>query len=57
MNRLTDAQREILAKLATITESIEGYRASVAMLEHERLRLQTELRLTGYRPPAPRDHD
>jgi hypothetical protein len=53
MKPLTDKQREILAKLVAIAEQIEGYRATLAMLEHERFRLQSELRATGYQPGQP----
>ena len=48
---LTNEQRGLLAKLASITEMIEGYKATIFMLERERMQLQTALRLTGYRPP------
>jgi hypothetical protein len=50
---LTDRQRELLAKLCQLSEQLEGYRATVAMLEHERFRLQTELRQSGFQPSAP----
>lgn len=53
LDHLTDDQRSLLAKLASITEMIEGHRATVYMLERERLQLQTRLRLTGWRPPTP----
>ena len=36
---------------------IERYRATIFMLERERMQLQTQLRLTGYRPPARGDAD
>lgn len=52
---LTDEQGTLLAKLASIAEMIEGHRATIMMLDHERLQLQHKLRLTGYRAPAARD--
>jgi hypothetical protein len=54
---ITDEQRTLLAKLASLTEMAEQYRASLYMVEHERLQVQTKLRLAGYSPPAPRDAD
>lgn len=57
MNVQTGTQCELLAKLASVTDSIEGYKATIFMLERERMQLQTLLRLTGYKPPAPRDAD
>ncbi len=51
VSRLTDAHRALLAKLASITEMIEQYRATVHLLERERMRVTTKLRLTGYRAP------
>lgn len=53
MNTVTPEQRTILEKLASISEMIEGYRATMFMLERERLQLQTQLRLSGYRAPMP----
>lgn len=50
---LTDEQYALIAKLRSISELIEQYRASIAMLEIERLKLQTTLRLTGWRAPQP----
>ena len=47
----TDEQRTLLAKLASLTELAEQYRASLYMVEHERLQVQTQLRLAGYKPP------
>lgn len=55
MNALTDEQRTLLSKLASIAEMIEGHKATLFMLEHERMSLQTQLRLTGYRAPARAD--
>ena len=52
LDHLTDEQRGLLAKLASIAEMIEGHRATVYMLERERLQLQTRLRLTGWRSPT-----
>ena len=54
---MTAEQRELLAKLANLAEMAEQYRASLYMVEHERLQVQTKLRLAGYSPPAPRDAD
>jgi hypothetical protein len=53
MTAPTREAQELLDKLAELSRQIEGYRATIAMLEYERLRLQTALRATGYRPPAP----
>jgi hypothetical protein len=53
---VTDEQRTLLAKLASIAEMIEGHRATVMMLERERLAQQQRLRLTGW-TPAPRAAD
>jgi len=50
---LTDEQRALIAKLRSLSELIEQHRATVAMLELDRLRLQSQLRLTGWRPPTP----
>jgi hypothetical protein len=52
-NSLTGEQRGLIEKLRSISALIEQYRASIAMLEIERLKLQTALRLTGWRPPQP----
>ena len=57
INAQTDEQRALLANLASVTEMIEGYRATIFMLERERMQLTTNLRLTGYSPPAPRSAD
>ena len=51
--RFTDEKRILLAKLTSITEMIEGYKATIFMLERERMQLTTKLRLAGYRPPEP----
>jgi hypothetical protein len=56
VDTVTDEQRTLLAKLASIAEMIEGHRATVMMLERERLALQHRLRLTGW-TPAPRAAD
>ena len=53
MTHLTDEQRELLSRLAAITKMIEGGKATLSMLERERLQLQTQLRLSGYRVPMP----
>jgi len=50
----SNEQRDLLAKLSAVSEQVEGYRATLHMLERERLQLQTRLRLTGWRPPTPR---
>ena len=50
---LTDEQRTLLAKLASLAEMIEQHRATVSLLERDRLQLQTQLRLNGYRTPMP----
>jgi hypothetical protein len=42
----TDMQRDLLDKLASITETIEGQKATLSMLERERMQLQTTLRLS-----------
>jgi hypothetical protein len=52
VNGPTDAQRQLLSKLATITEMIKQHRATIFMLERERMQVTTKLRLTGYRAPA-----
>jgi hypothetical protein len=49
---LTDEQRGLVAKLRSLSELPEQHRATVAMLELDRLRLQSELRATGWRPPT-----
>lgn len=49
---LSDEQRDLLAKLVGLAEQLELFRATVAMLELDRLRLQSELRTTGWRPPT-----
>jgi len=46
--------QELLDKLAELSRLIEGHRATLAMLEHERMQLQTRLRLTGYRAELPK---
>ena len=53
MSTPTDEQRALLAKLASITETIEGYKATIFMLERERMQLQTQLRLAGWTAPKP----
>lgn len=53
MNTLTDEQRTLLSKLASLAEMIEGYKATLFMLDRERMQLQTQLRISGYRAPAP----
>jgi len=47
--RVSDEQRDLLGKLDSIAEMIAGHHATVALLERERLQLQTRLRLTGFR--------
>lgn len=46
-------QRNLIAKLRGLPELLEQHRATVAMLEMDRLRLQFELRATGWCPPQP----
>ena len=53
MITLPPEQRELLSKLASIAEMVEGYKATIFLLERERLQLQTQLRLNGYRTPMP----
>jgi hypothetical protein len=53
MITLPPEQREMLSKLASIAEMVEGYKATIFLLERERLQLQTQLRLSGWRPPMP----
>lgn len=55
MNQSTEEQRTLLAKLASLAEMIEGYKATLFMLDRERVQLQTQLRLTGYRVPESRE--
>ena len=50
MSAPTREAQEVLDKLRAITEQIEGYRATLAMLEHERFKLEAEQHATGYRP-------
>ena len=52
---LTNVQRDLLSKLVALAEQIEGYRATLYQLELERLKLQSALHATGYRPPARTD--
>ena len=49
----TDEQRALLTKLASLTEMAEQYRASLYMVERERMLLQTQLRLAGWTAPKP----
>ena len=49
----TVEQRTLMSKLASITEMIEGYKATIFMLERERMQLQTQLRLEGWTAPKP----
>ena len=44
---------ELLVKLTSIAEQIEGYRATLFMLEFEQANLRTQLRLTGWRQHEP----
>ncbi len=53
MNQLTARQRDLLSKLAALAETIEGYKATLYQLEHERLTLRSALAQTGYLPPTP----
>jgi hypothetical protein len=52
VNQLTDRQRDLLSKLAALAATIEGYKATLYQLEHERLTLRSALAQTGYRPSA-----
>ncbi len=51
-NGPTDKQRELLSRLARIDEMNKGGQATLSLLERERLQLQTQLRLSGYRMPV-----
>ena len=51
-NGPTDEQRDLLTKLASIDEMIKQHRATIFMLERERIQLTTKLRLTGCRAPV-----
>lgn len=48
---LTDEQRDLIARLQSLAEMLEQHRATVLMLEMDRLRLQAQLRQSGWRPP------
>ena len=52
MNGPTGKQRTLLSRLASITEMIEQHRATILLLELERMQIQTRLRLSGYRASA-----
>ena len=52
MTAPTNEQRELLAKLASVTEMIEQYKTTIYMLERELLGLRHQLALAGYRAPA-----
>lgn len=43
---------DLLDRLAKLDELIAGQKATLGLLERERLQLQTQLRLSGYRAPA-----
>lgn len=47
------SQSALLAELEKLDKLIAGHRATLAMLERERLALQHRLRLAGYRAPIP----
>jgi len=49
----TNEQRGLLAKLRSLGELLDQHRATVAMIELDRLRLQSQLRATGWRAPPP----
>jgi hypothetical protein len=51
---LTHEQRELLSKLRNLAELQEQHRATVGMMELDRLRLQSQLRATGWRASMPR---
>ena len=46
-------QGDLLDRLAKLNELIEGRRATLALLELERLRVRSELAAAGHRLPAP----
>ena len=50
-NDPTGKQLTLLSKLASIAEMIEQHRATILLLELERMQLTTKLSLTGYRAP------
>lgn len=52
MTALTEHQRDLLAKLVALNEQVEGHKATLYLLELERLKLQAVLIQTGYRVPA-----
>lgn len=52
MNQVTGKQRELLRRIASITEMIEGGQATLSLLKRERMQVITRLRLTGYRAPT-----
>ena len=49
---ITDEQRTLLTKLASIAEMIEQHKTTIFLLEREQLGLRHRLALTGYRAPA-----
>ena len=57
INALTDEQRALRARLASLTEMAEQYRTSLYMVERERLQVQMQLRLAGYKPQAPESRE
>ena len=46
---------ELLDRLAKLDELIRQHRATLGLLERERLQLQTRLRLAGCQPPVQLD--
>ena len=42
--------QELIDRLVKVAELIEGYNATLYLLEHERMQLQTALAQTGYKP-------
>lgn len=52
MTKVHEEQRVLLARLASITEMIEQHRATIFLLERERMQLQTQVRLSGYQAPT-----
>jgi len=54
---LTHQQRELLSKLRSLGELLEQHRTTVAMIELDRLRLQSQLQATGWRTPMPEGGD
>lgn len=54
---LSPEVKVLVTKLASVKEMIEQHKITVSLLERERLQLETQLRLAGYRTPARRAAD